>query len=83
MAIAGAVVVPIGELERETLLGKLKELKGVTIEGIGPRGIAIVLEGESNSELETLSKKINDWDEVLIFELVYLNWEEDEEICLR
>jgi len=76
MPIAGALVVPV---EQETVSGlqaRLAEVSGVQVEEIGPKGIAIVLEADSTGELKKLSSDIEQWDDVLEFELAYLNWED-------
>ena len=79
MSVAGAVVVPVRkELEKE-LSEKLDALDGVSVEGIGDKGIALLLEAESVGELKKISETIGDWDEVVDFQLAYLNWEDAEE----
>ncbi len=79
MSVAGAVVVPVRkELEKE-LSEKLDALEGVSVEGIGDKGIALLLEAESVGELKKISETIGDWDEVVDFQLAYLNWEDAEE----
>jgi nitrate reductase NapAB chaperone NapD len=79
MSVAGAVVVPVRkELEKE-LSEKLDALEGVSVEGIGDKGIALLLEAESVGELKKISETIGDWDEVVDFQLAYLNWENAEE----
>jgi nitrate reductase NapAB chaperone NapD len=76
MPIAGAVVVPTKkELERE-LSERLDALAGASVEGVGSKGIALVLEAESVDLLERLSREISEWEEVLEFQVAYLNWED-------
>ncbi len=76
MAVAGAVVVPIKKQVETTVVDRLNNLKGVEVQKVGPRGIAVVLEADSAKELKKISEKINQWEEVIEFELVYFNWEE-------
>jgi nitrate reductase NapAB chaperone NapD len=78
MAIAGAVVVPAIKGSEESLKEKLDSLDGVDVQDIGEKGIAIILEAEDSRSLKKISKKINEWDEVIDFQLAYLNWEEVE-----
>lgn len=75
MAIAGALVVPVEPESEQGLKKKLSSLSGVTVEGIGPKGIAIVLEADDVRSLKKTSIDIEKWDDVLEFELGYLNWE--------
>ena len=76
MPIAGAVVVPIKKQTETVVVDRLKNLKGVEVQKVGPRGIAVVLEADSAKELKRISENINKWEEVIEFELVYFNWEE-------
>ncbi|RMG04463.1 MAG: hypothetical protein D6726_03290 [Nitrospirae bacterium] len=75
MPVAGAVVVPIKKELEETVSQRLKDIPSVTVEGIGEKGIAIVLEADTAERLKEMSEEINQWEEVIEFELVYLNWE--------
>jgi nitrate reductase NapAB chaperone NapD len=76
MPIAGALVMPVKQENVAGLQSKLTAVSGVEVEGIGPKGIAIVLEAVSVSELKKISCDIEKWDDVLEFELAYLNWED-------
>lgn len=76
MAIAGALVVPAKKETTSELVGRLKKISGVEVETTGPNGIAIVLEAENSKSLKDLSTDIEKWDEVVNFQLAYLNWEE-------
>jgi nitrate reductase NapAB chaperone NapD len=76
MPVAGAVVVPMDRKDEERIADRLREIPSVTVEGIGEKGIAIVLEAESAERLKEISESISQWEEVIEFELVYLNWEE-------
>lgn len=77
MAIAGALVVPVNHRVATPLLSRLATVNEVNIEAVGPRGVAVVLEAGIH-KLKELSATIRQWDEVLEFELAYLNWEEEE-----
>ena len=76
MPIAGALVVPVKQEAASGLQSKLAAVSGVKVEDIGPKGIAIVLEADSTSQLKEISSDIERWDDVLEFELAYLNWED-------
>jgi nitrate reductase NapAB chaperone NapD len=76
MPIAGALVVPIKQETTSGLQSRLAAVSGVKVEDIGPRGIAIVLEADSTGELKKISSDIEQWDDVLEFELAYFNWED-------
>lgn len=78
MPIASAVVVPVAGRDREPIAARLRELPGVEVSGIGGKGVAVVLEGKSIDEMKRLSERIADWEEVLEFQLAYLNWEDLE-----
>ena len=55
---------------------KLNSISGVEIQDIGKKGIAVVLEAEDTDRIKEISKEINGWEEVIDFQLGYLNWEE-------
>ena len=76
MAIAGAVVVPLKKDFENGLKEKLNSMSGVEIQDIGKKGIAVVLEAEDTDRIKEISKEINGWEEVIDFQLGYLNWEE-------
>jgi len=78
MAIAGALIVPVNrqaELSLVRRLGNVAEVE-IEIEAVGPKGVAVVMEA-GLLELKAVSSEIKAWDEVLDFELAYLNWEEE------
>ena len=77
MPIAGALIVPVSLKEGKLLVDKLSTLPGVEVQQQGPKGIAVVLEAESSGELKKISQDIEKWDDVLEFELAYLNWEDE------
>lgn len=79
MPIAGALVVPVKPEEESELKLKLATVPGVEVKEEGPKGIAIVLEAKSTAELKKISHTIEKWDDVLEFELAYLNWEDEFE----
>ena len=77
MPIAGALVVPVKQESTSGLQTKLAAVSGVNVEDTGPKGIAIVLEAYSTSQLKKISSDIGRWDDVLEVELAYLNWEDE------
>ena len=89
MPIAGAVVTAINKESEKDLSERLAALEdasvedtgvvGVTVEGVGEKGIALVLEADSVDSLHELSEAISRWDEVVDFQLAYLNWEDTVE----
>jgi nitrate reductase NapAB chaperone NapD len=78
MAISGVVVIPALGKEND-LIERLDALPGVEVKGVGPKGIAAVLEADSTDELQRLAEDIEQWVEVVGFKLAYFNWEEQEE----
>jgi nitrate reductase NapAB chaperone NapD len=74
MAISGIVVVPVHGKEEE-LSKRLNALPGVSVEGLGPAGIAATMEADTSEDLNLLSEQIEKWEEVLNFQLAYLNCE--------
>ena len=79
MPIAGALVIPVSRQDEAAVKIKLAAVPGVEVKETGPRGIAIVLDAESTGDLKKISSSIEKWDEVLEFELAYLNWEDEIE----
>ncbi len=75
MAIAGAVVIPVNDAAAAELAARLAKLPGLEVQGIGPRGIAVVLEAPQTKDLERLSEEVLAWEEVADFQLGYCNWE--------
>lgn len=78
MAIAGALVVPFNKDCVHGLKERLSELTSVEVKEVGPKGIAIVLEEKDTHRLKKVSEQIQAWQEVVDFQLAYLNWEELE-----
>jgi nitrate reductase NapAB chaperone NapD len=79
MPIAGAVVTPIKREFEETLTERLSSLDEVSVQGVGDKGIALLLESDSVDSLHRTSEAISKWDEVADFQLAYLNWEDTVE----
>jgi nitrate reductase NapAB chaperone NapD len=79
LAIAGALVVPVDREQELKLQTILDRIKGVEVQKIGPKGLAVVLEAASTRELKKMSEEINNLDEVVDFSLGYLNWEDQAE----
>ncbi len=80
MAIAGAIVVPLNKDVQESLKERLNSIDGAEVQGIGEKGIAVVLEAEDIDRLRKLSEEINQWKEVIDFQLSYINWEEEKTV---
>jgi len=78
LPISGAVIVPVPGREDE-VERNLRNLPGVEVKGRGTRGIAVVMEGRSTKELKKLSEEIEKWEDVVDFQLVYLNVEDEVE----
>lgn len=76
MPTAGAVIVPATKDVEKVLLEKLALLEGASVQGVGTKGIALVLEAPALERLEEVSEQINEWDEVIDVHLAYLNWED-------
>lgn len=76
MPTAGAVIVPARKDVEKVLLEKLALLEGASVQGVGTKGIALVLEAPALERLEEVSEQINEWDEVIDVHLAYLNWED-------
>ncbi len=78
MPVSGAVVVavPGREAEVERIL---RSIEGVEVMGRGSRGIAITLEGASTKELHSISRRVEGLEDVVDFQLVYLNVEDEVE----
>jgi nitrate reductase NapAB chaperone NapD len=75
MAIASAVVIPNEEEKVRELSLELDSLEGVEVQGNGPKGIALVLERKNTRDLKKLSEVIRSMDDVLDFQVAYINWE--------
>jgi nitrate reductase NapAB chaperone NapD len=78
MPISGIVVVSVLGKEQD-LIERLDALPGVEVKGVGPKGIAAVVEADSTDELQRLAEDIEQWVEVVSFKLAYYNWDEQEE----
>lgn len=78
MPIASAVVVPFSKEVETLVLKKLEGIGEVELKGVGDGGIAVVMEAAEVGRLKDLSKEIEGWEEVIEFNLTYLNWEEME-----
>ena len=79
MPIAGALVVPVDRKNEDDLRQRLSSVPGIEVQETGPKGIAIVLEAATTGKLKKISSDIGQWDDVLEFELAYLNWEDEHE----
>ena len=78
MPVSGAVIVPVPGKE-EDVERELRALPGVEVRGRGEKGIAITIEGESTAELQRVSEKIEKWESVVDFQLIYVNVEDEVE----
>jgi nitrate reductase NapAB chaperone NapD len=79
VAIAGAVVVPVSSELTERVIERLTAMSMVEVQALGSKGIAVTLQDDDADFLKKVSKEISGWEEVLDFQLAYLNWEELEE----
>jgi|GEM_PF-1224103 len=79
MAIAGWLVVPVSEEVRDRLKDRLASTPGLEVQGVGPKGIAVVADAENVRKLRRLSEEVGRWPEVLDVQLGYLNWEDEEQ----
>lgn len=79
MAVAGVLVTPVDREAEVKITELLNDLAGAEVQEIGPKGIAVVLEAESTEKLKKLSEVIQEWKEVVDFQLAYLNWEDATE----
>jgi nitrate reductase NapAB chaperone NapD len=77
MAIVGAVVVVVQQELTASVQDRLRTIPGLEVQGVGPRGIAVVLESTDTGELRSVSENIESWEEVLDFQLALLNWENE------
>lgn len=78
MAIAGAVIVPVQRQLGELLEKKLSALQGVEVKGIGPNGLAAIMEAPDTRGLQKMTEDIAGWEEVIDISIGYINWEGEE-----
>lgn len=78
MAIAGAVVVPLRKEHEKDLIRRLEAYEEVEVKDAGEKGIAVVLEAGEVRRLRDISEEIGGWEEVIEFNLAFLNWEDVE-----
>jgi nitrate reductase NapAB chaperone NapD len=76
MPVAGAVVVPLRKDLEEALMKKLDAFREVEIKDVGVKGIAVVLEADDVDRLKKVSEEISRMEEVVDFNIAYLNWED-------
>lgn len=76
MPIAGAVVTAANSEGGQDLAGLLVSEAGVEVCGIGPAGIAIIVESDSMDGLTSLTKKIGQREDVADLRMTYCNWED-------
>lgn len=79
MAIAGAVIVPVQRKLGELLKERLSALQGVEVRGVGPKGVATVMEAPDTRSLQKMTEDIAGWEEVIDVSIGYINWEGEEE----
>jgi nitrate reductase NapAB chaperone NapD len=72
MAVSGVVIVPARGME-EALAGRLRAREGVEVQGVGPEGVAAVMEAATAGELRRMSEEIMEWSEVAGLHLAYLH----------
>jgi nitrate reductase NapAB chaperone NapD len=78
MAIAGVVVVPYKKDMSEAIMDRLRAYEEVEVQDVGEQGIAAVMEAGDVRRLKDISEEIEGWDEVVEFNLAYLNWEDPQ-----
>jgi nitrate reductase NapAB chaperone NapD len=79
MPTAGVVVVPLKKDSEMELKKKLEAFKEVEVKATGEKGIAIVLETNDVERLKKVSEEITNMEEVIDFNIAYLNWEDISE----
>ncbi len=73
MPIAGAVVSAADLEGKQQLAGLLGAEPGVEVSGVGPIGIAIIVETETMKALTSLTKKIKQRPDVADLRMTYCN----------
>ncbi len=76
MPISGAVVIVSDLQEKQSLASELAAEDGVEVSGIGPAGIAIIVETKTMDEMTCLTSKIKHRSDVKDLEVTYCNWED-------
>lgn len=79
MPVAGVVVVPLRAQDADALSERLSAYEEVEVQGYSAQGIALVMESPSLKKLKDLSEEIGGWEDVIEFNLAYLNWEDQSE----
>lgn len=77
MAIAGVVVTAVDDDQTPELARRLDAIPAVEVQGIGPGGVALVIEA-ARPRLQEMAKTIESWKEVGSFSLAYVNWEDEK-----
>ncbi|OGL58824.1 MAG: hypothetical protein A3J27_01790 [Candidatus Tectomicrobia bacterium RIFCSPLOWO2_12_FULL_69_37] len=74
MAISGMVFIP-ARGKAEALAARLRAAAGAEVRGVGPGGVAVVMEAETAGHLQRMSEEIMGWSEVAGLQLAYLHEE--------
>lgn len=76
MPIAGGIVVPVQKDAGQNLALSLTQETGVEVSGIGPGGIAVVLERASMAGVTGLAERLAARTDVAAVQVTYCNWED-------
>lgn len=76
MPIASGVVIPVDLERQQRLAEQLGNEPGIEISGIGPTGIAVVLESETMAAMTSLTSKVVALPDVVDLRMTYCNWED-------
>jgi len=76
MPIASGVVVPVDMALKQQLADDLGQRTEVEISGVGPLGIAVVLETASMDAMTSLTGQIAGRHDVMDLQMTYCNWED-------
>lgn len=72
MVISGMVFIP-AQGKEEALVERLRAAAGAEVQGVGPGGVAVVMEAETAERLQRMSEEIMGWSEVAGLQLAYLH----------
>ncbi len=74
MPIASGVLVAVSSDREDSLVERLKQHEAIDVSGVGPKGIAIVLERSTMQEMTNLTKELAAWEDVRELQMTYGNW---------
>ena len=76
MPIGGAVVIAMDMKNQQQLANLLEAELGLEVSGVGPTGIAIIVESETMKEMTSLTNNIKQLKDVADVQVIYCNWED-------